>query len=361
MADDKTHFTEGQQVVHAVTSCSRFAVAGLLSGVFVLAVAGTASATWPPSEGSQGNTKQSGSSNAGTLVSRVTYSGSVRSSGSDATVQPVIDWTPPACWYEPRSVAEFKDYVETMYTDTINTPGQANYAKAAVGQFRDIYKDGKYKNYNEDKADEGNWWVAVQNPDRMDDPASWECSDLPFWVANNDDPGVPQAVTPKILAEAAYDAIQLPGTKVTLAPANVTKVNLSTWAWLDKATFKEVSVTASLNVGGLNIQATTTAKPVSLKLEPGTSDAETYPTSGVCTLNADKSIGEPYAKGKADQTPPCGIKYLRSSGSGSFQLKATITWQITWSGTGDPGGNLPSGTFGTTQDVKVQEVQAVNR
>ncbi|MFF4304075.1 hypothetical protein [Streptomyces sp. NPDC001601] len=347
--------------MHAVTSRSRFAVAGLLSGALVLTVAGTASATWPPSKGSQGNTKQSGSSHAGTLVSRVTYSGSVRSIGNGTAVQPVTDWTPPACWYEPRSVAEFKDYVETMYTDTINTPGQANYAKAAVGQFRDIYKDGKYKNYNEDKADEGSWWVAVQNPDRMDDPASWECSDLPFWVANNDDPGVPQAVTPKILAEAAYDAIQLPGTKVTLAPANVTKVNLSTWAWLDKARFKEVSATASLNVGGLNIRATTTAKPVSLKLEPGTSDAETYPASGVCTLNADKSIGEPYAKGKADQTPPCGIKYLRSSGNGSFHLKATITWQITWSGTGDPGGNLPSGTFGTTQDVKVQEVQAVNR
>ncbi|MER7840154.1 hypothetical protein ABTY98_30745 [Streptomyces sp. NPDC096040] len=361
MADDEAHFGEGQQVVHAVKPCSRYAVAGLLSGVLVLTVPGTASATWPPSEGSQGNTKQSGSSDAGTLVSRVTYSGSVRSSGSRTAVQPVTDWTPPACWYEPRSVAEFRDYVEKMYTETINTPGQANYAKAAVGQFRGIYKDGKYKNYNEDKADEGNWWVAVQNPDRLDDPASWECSDLPFWVANSDDPGVPQAVTPKILAEAAYDAIQLPDTKVTLAPADITKVNLATWAWLDKAEFKEASVTASLNAGGLNIQATTTAKPISLKLEPGTSNAETYPASGMCTMNSDGSIGEPYAKGRADETPSCGIKYLRSSGDGTYHLKATTTWQISWSGTGGAGGDLPDGTFGTTQDIKVQEVQAVNR
>ncbi|MFF4556273.1 hypothetical protein [Streptomyces sp. NPDC001422] len=292
----------------------------------------------------------------------MTYSGSVRPRGGNrGTVQPVGNWTPPACWYEPRSVADFKGYVEGMYEETINTPGQANYAKAAVGQFRDMYKDGKYKDYNGDKADEGNWWVSVQNPDRLDDPASMECGQLPFWVANNDDPGVPQAVTPRILAEAAYSAIQLPDTKVTLAPKNVTKVNLPTWAWLDKATFKEVSVTAALDVAGLNISATTTAKPVSLRLEPGTADAETYPGSGECQLNDDDSIGAPFARGKAHETPPCGIKYLRSSGNGTYQLRATITWAVNWTGSGGAGGDLPDGTFGTTQDVTVQEIQSVNR
>jgi hypothetical protein len=347
--------------MHAVTPLSRIAQAGLLAGALALAVPGTASASWPPAKGTQGDTKQTGSSNAGTLISKVTYSGSVRSGGSGNTVQPVTNWTPPACWYEPRPVEEFQKYVETMYEETINMPGQANYAKAAVGDFRKIYKDGKYKDYNEDKADEGNWWVAVQNPDRLDDPASLECSKLPFWVENNADPGVDQAVTPQVLAEAAYNAIQLPDTKVTLAPDNTTKVNLPTWAWLDKAKFKDVSVTAGLNVAGLNIQATTTARPVSLKLEPGTSDAETYPASGVCTLNADDSIGEPYTKGKADETPPCGVKYLRSSDDGPYQLKATITWQIDWTGTGGAGGDLPDGTFGNDQNVIVQEIQAVNR
>ncbi|MFF1636583.1 hypothetical protein ACFVXA_02940 [Streptomyces sp. NPDC058246] len=346
--------------MHAVAARGRFLTVALLSGALVLAP-GTAFADWPPSAGTQGDTKQSASSDAGRLVSKVTYSGSVRSAGSNSVIRPVSDWTPPACWYEPRSVAEFKKYVESMYEETINTPGQANYAKAAVGQFRDIYKDGEYKDYNGDKADEGNWWVAVQNPDRVDDPASWECSKLPFWVKNNDDPGVDQAVTPKVLAEAAYNAIQLPDTKVTLAPEDATKVNLPTWAWLDKAKFKEVSVTAALNVAGLNIQATTTAKPLSLKLEPGTRDAETYPASGVCKINGNDSIGEPYAKGKSDQTPPCGIRYLRSSGNGTYKLKATITWQIDWTGTGGAGGDLPYGTFGRTQDITVQEIQSVNR
>jgi enoyl reductase len=137
-------------------------------------------------------------------------------------------------------------------------------------------------------------------------------------------------------------------------------VNLPTWAWLDAARFKPVSVTASVPL--LDIQATTTAEPVSLKIEPGTDDSVTYPASGECQINTDGSIGEPYAKGKADETPPCGVKYLRSSGDGSYKLQATITWKIHWTGTGVQGEQLlPEGTFGADQDVVVQEIQAVNR
>ena len=67
------------------------------------------------------------------------------------------------------------------------------------------------------------------------------------------------------------------------------------------------------------------------------------------------------AKGKADKTPPCGLKYLRSSADGTYKLQATITWEITWTGTGGAGGDLPDGTFGNDQAVTVQEIQAVNR
>ncbi|WP_329270590.1 hypothetical protein [Streptomyces sp. NBC_01451] len=61
-----------------------------------------------------------------------------RPGATSAAIQPVSNRTPPACWYESRSVAEFSDYVETMHNETINTPGQANYAKAAVGQSRNF-------------------------------------------------------------------------------------------------------------------------------------------------------------------------------------------------------------------------------
>ena len=43
-----------------------------------------------------------------------------------------------------------------------------------------------------------------------------------------------------MLADLAYAEIRVPSTKVTLAPAAATKVNLPTWAWLDAAQFKPV-------------------------------------------------------------------------------------------------------------------------
>ncbi|MER5598525.1 hypothetical protein [Streptomyces sp. NPDC002265] len=335
-----------------------------MTGVCVL-IPGTAMAGWGPSGKSNGaKTVSSGTRSGSDIVSVVRFSGGTAGSGGSdgGNVTPVGDWSPPACWYEPRSAQEFSTYVEDMYDETVNAPGQANYAKSSVGEFRDTYKDGQYKNYNLGKADKGNWWVAVRDQTRWMEPEAQACDKAPFWVETGDTPDVPQAATPQILAELAYNRLHLPETEVSLAPANVTKVNLPTWAWLDETKFKPVSVTASLNVGGLDIRATTTAEPVSLRLEPGTRDAESFPASGECTFGDSGSIGEEYARGKAGRTPPCGISYLRSSGSGTYQLRATITWEIAWSGTGNPGPTrLPDGTFGSTQSIKVQEIQSVNR
>jgi hypothetical protein len=326
-------------------------------------VTGTAAARGPGQ--SESEIDAEGTRSGRSLVSRITYTGSTggRGSGDGGTggLAPTGDWTPPACWYEPRSAEEFANYVEDLYTDTINAPGQHSYAKTSVGMFRNEYKDGTYKNYNLDKKGDGTWWVAVQDEDRWMEPEAQLCDEAPFWVDNGEAPPVQNAVTPEVLAELAYNRVRLPGTEVDLAPAEVTKVNLPTWAWLDRARFQEVSVTAQLDAGGIHIRATTTARPVALKLEPGTEDAETYPASGECPLIQDGSIGEPYAKGKADRIPPCGLRYLRSSGDSNFTLRATITWEITWASSGGTGGELPNGTFGGEQAVTVQEIQSVNR
>ncbi|WP_420895337.1 hypothetical protein [Streptomyces tendae] len=348
--------------MRSVKTRRRLLATSAAAGIIALTPS-TALAWGTPGESNGQKTETGGGGHGGSLTSRVTYRGSVGGSGDGGgtgKVQPVGDWTPPACWYEPRSAQEFSKYVENTYNETVNTPGQHSYAKTSVGQFRDKYKDGEYQNYNLDEADKGNWWVAVQDEERWMEPEAQLCDKEPFWVENGDAPDVENAVTPQILAELAYNRVSLPATQVTLAPPAGTKVNLPTWAWLDQATFKDVSVTAELNVGGFHIAATTTAKPKSLRLEPGTDDAETYPPSGECTIDGG-SIGEPYATGKADQTPPCGIKYLRSSGDGTFNLKATITWDIVWTGTGGTGGDLPDGTFGNDQAVTVHEIQSVNR
>lgn len=275
-------------------------------------------------------------------------------------VTPADNWTPPACWHEPKwTPADF----EKEFQKDWSIP-HASGVGDAYNAAQDHFKNGHpYKDFNKSETGKGMWWSTVRDKEREEsgDPAAFACDKATFWVENGEIPEVENAVTPEILAQLAYNRIKVPDTKVTLAPENTTKVNLPTWAWLDKTEFKDVSVTASINVGGVNIQATTTAKPVSLKLEPGTTDAETYPASGECEFHDDGSIGEPYAKGKADETPPCGLMYLRSSGDGTYKLQATITWDITWTGTGGAGGDLPDGEFGNDQAVIVQEIQSVNR
>ncbi|WP_407700927.1 hypothetical protein [Streptomyces hirsutus] len=332
------------------------------------------SAAEPVDYGKGDGTEESGGGDETGIyaAARITYSGSVAKNGSTGNVTSAdVNWTPPPCWYAPYLGAEdFKKKMSKDIKGQMNTPGMGGHAGAALSELQRHYEDEYgwtdtpgYKDYNVDKDGEGMFWAAVENPDEPDLLKRSSCNDLPFWVDNGEapPPQYEEAITPEILAALAYQHMQLPDTEVSLAPEETTKVNLPTWAWLDKAVFDEVQATAALNVPGFALQATTTATPVSLTLEPGTDDAETHPASGECTLNADDSIGEPYAKGKDDQNPPCGITYLRSSGDGAFDLQATITWEIAWTGTGGAGGDLPDGTFGNDQEVVVQEIQAVNR
>ncbi|MCT7351221.1 hypothetical protein N4P33_03425 [Streptomyces sp. 15-116A] len=308
--------------------------------------------------GSTENANQSANAdekgNLSVTVGGVVFDRSKNGSGDGAgALAATTSWTPPPCWYAPKYTPEqLQKYLEPIWE-----AGSTGYEWDA--EQREKYNaNDKKKAFNKHKSGEGYWWDSYVNESY---PPGWDaCDKGPFWVDEGDAPpaDMENAVTPEILAELAYSEIRVPGTEVTLAPAEATKVNLPTWAWLDGAEFKPVSVTASVPV--LGIEATATAEPVSLKIEPGTADAELYPASGVCEIN-DGRIGEPYAKGKADQTPPCGVKYLRSSGDDTFPLQATVTWKIQWTGTGGAGGDLPDGEFGATQDVVVQEIQAINR
>lgn len=354
--------------------CAFIATATLTYALSTLVFAGPAFAAKPVGSDEGASTAQAGGGDGDGIyaAARIQYSGSVAADGGTGNVTSAdVNWDPPPCWYAPYLGAkDFKKKMSAGLEKAASAPGMAGHAGSAIGQTKAHYEDEfswegspGYKDYNVAKDGEGMFWAGVENPNEPDVLKRGSCTDLPFWVDNGEapPPRYEEALTPEMLAALAYQHMQLPDTKVTLAPAESTKVNLPTWAWLDKADFHEVQATAAIDVPGFAIQATTTAKPVSLKLEPGTPDAETYPASGECAINADGSIGEPYAKGKADQIPPCGIKYLRSSGDGTFDLQATITWEIAWTGTGGAGGDLPDGTFGDTQAVTVQEIQSINR
>ncbi|MDJ0461013.1 hypothetical protein [Streptomyces sp. H27-C3] len=288
----------------------------------------------------------------------VVYDRSKNGKGTNAgPVAAAGNWTPPACWYAPKySPDQLKKTVEPIWAAE-----STGYEWEATQRKR--YVEGvPYKDFNAEKTGKGYWWDSYVNMARIGEPGALACNKPYFWVDTGEPPpaDVPEAITPEILAQLAYAEVRVPDTEIALAPAANTKVNLPTWAWLDKAEFKPVSVTASVPV--LNLEATATATPHSLRIEPGTKDAVLHPASGECPINGDGSIGTPFAKGSANETPPCGLTYLRASGDGAYKLQATITWKITWGGTGDPGpNNLPDGTFGTTQDITVQEIQAINR
>ncbi|MEW2161831.1 hypothetical protein AB0912_02360 [Streptomyces sp. NPDC007084] len=310
----------------------------------------------PPNGQAHGDTDGEGnlSATAGVVVFDRSKNGSGNSTGGVTSSSG--DWTPPACYYAPKYTPDqLQKYLEPIWNAESTSPEWD-------ATQRDKYVNGgEAKDFNKDKAGKGYWWDSYVTPGREGDPGALKCDKSIFWVDTGDAPpaDVPEAITPEILAQLAYAEIRVPSTEVDLAPAGVTKVNLPTWAWLDTAEFGPVSVTASVPL--LNVSATTVAEPVSLRIEPGTGDAVTYPASGVCEI-AGGRIGEAYAKGRAGETPPCGVKYLRSSGGGSFSLRATVTWRIHWTGTGvAQAQDLPDGTFGADQDVVVQEIQSVNR
>ncbi|MFG7944189.1 hypothetical protein [Streptomyces cacaoi] len=229
-------------------------------------------------------------------------------------------------------------------------------AQGFVGEY---YQVDKYKNYNLDKQGKGMFWEGVPNPNKKNDPKANACMKHAIWVDKGKTPDVPNAISPKVLAEYAYDELPIPDTDIEISPKDKQTVNLKTWIWLDKAKFKPVTVRAELP--GTGLWAETKAEPYALTLEPGTTDAQTYPASGKCVIEHG-SIGEPYTKGNSNQTPPCGLTYHRATqNGGSFPLKATLTWKVSWNGTDGAGDDLPEGSYDETRNITVREVQSIVR
>ena len=75
--------------------------------------------------------------------------------------------------------------------------------------------------------------------------------------------------------------------------------------------------------------------------------------------------GTPYAGGAdpAAASPTCGHTYTRSSAGqpgAAFRVTVTVTWDISWRGTGGAGGTLPPLFTAATARFRVAESQAVN-
>jgi hypothetical protein len=331
--------------------------------------------------GGDGSRGGGGGHEDGVLTAEATATGIQLSgdTGGGGGLEPIdTGWTPPVCWYEPWMTAEqFADAVETM-EDENGRALRALYISSPANAFTDIYRDNVpgewvfdtearyemrgYENYNLDAEEEGVWWRGVVNPNREHEYLGGrDCIEPIFWADPVEVPELDEAVTDEMLAEYAYDEIDIPETEIEINPEGNQLVNLPTWIWVDTADFEPRTVRAELPING--VWAETTATPVSLTIDPGTEDAETFPADGECPIGEDGQIGEPFEDDRAEEAPPCGVTYLRATHQvDSYELTASLTWEVSWTGSQTEGENpLPSGTFETTHEIVVDESQAIVR
>lgn len=157
---------------------------------------------------------------------------------------------------------------------------------------------------------------------------------------------LPPQVTPEQLAQRALNALQLPDPQVDLSPSPdivaYQLVNLPTW-W---AVENWAPQTQRTQLGP--VFAEVTATPVSTRFDGGDGSAPV-----TCNRRGVK-----WRSGLPEELPQaCRFTYQRAN----EQVAATIsmTWRVTWVGSGGTGGTLPPQTTSSKQPLTVYERQAV--
>jgi hypothetical protein len=167
------------------------------------------------------------------------------------------------------------------------------------------------------------------------------------------DPGAAGAgPAPGVLAQEAVRYLRLPDPVIQSSPAPgaLQLTGLPTWLWVAPAVWRPQSQTAQ--VPGEAVTATAT--PVSASWQMGDGQTVTCHGPGTEYTAADNP---------ASASPTCGYTYPRSSAGqpgGAYQVTVTITWDITWAGTGGAGGVLPPLFTQAAAAMRVAESQAVN-
>lgn len=167
--------------------------------------------------------------------------------------------------------------------------------------------------------------------------------------------GPPQPkVDPKFLEDIAIKAMTLPRPTVGFNPnasgPAQTFVNVpgGTWFWSSwPAPADTRIVTASL--GGVSATVVATFNGTTF-----TSNAGAAPNSVFC-----RDGGKPYTRGATSS--PCNLKYVTSSGSGSYTVTASSAWSATVSSTGNGSRAIQGANMIGQSSVKVGEIQTVNR
>lgn len=190
-------------------------------------------------------------------------------------------------------------------------------------------------------------WYQMTCPDAVKpgNPPIATTTTTEVWLATP--PPAPVLPSPAQLAAEAQKKLHLPAPTIASnpRPGLPQLVSVPMWAWTPKSVFTPVSATAE--VPGESVMATAT--PVSVSWSFG--DGSTATCAGPGT--PFPAGGDPEAS-----SPDCGHTYARSSGSSSFTVTATITWNVTWAGAGQVG-SFNGMTTTASEQVQVLQSQAV--
>ncbi len=153
---------------------------------------------------------------------------------------------------------------------------------------------------------------------------------------------------PELLAQEAVKNLRLPAPliKVNPAPPTAQVLYVPTWIWVDSSTWSSRSATAS--AGGLS--ATATAKATRVDWSTGDGGSQTC-----------DGPGTPWTPGTdpSRESPTCGHTYTTLPSSGTYTLRATVNWEISWAGAGATGTVAPLTTTAAV-DLQVKEAGALN-
>jgi hypothetical protein len=190
---------------------------------------------------------------------------------------------------------------------------------------------------------------------RPDGPGAWYVRTCPGQVSPWTAAGVTwvpgrQAVPPQVVAQQATSRLRLPTMRIGSNPAAGVEqlVSLPVWLWIEPAGWGTRQATAT--VPGVSVTATATPTTVTWTLGDGN------------RLEC-RGPGRVFPPGGDPKTasPDCGHVYTRSSAGqpgDSFQVTATVSWAITWTGAGQSG-VLPALTTTSATALRVAESQAL--
>jgi len=156
-------------------------------------------------------------------------------------------------------------------------------------------------------------------------------------------------IDPRVLAERAAAALDLPEPTIHMSPDGDQVVRLASWLWIPAAQWENRQVSASAGP----VTATVTATPARLTWDMGNGDQVSCDGPGT-------AYG---ARQAAQGTSGCRYTYRHSSAGQpgeAYDVTATIEWELTWTATGAAGGgDLGAVAMSATESVRVTEIQAL--